>query len=214
MKKQMTTAFVFFSLLLFSSCTTILTWTYGLKKPRLETQERISRFLEKKKIEAEPSLIVEDLRSYAALSGKNVTAVPEALFFDREGRFVPYKETPQSCNAGVGVFMSSLEDLDRLARVDSISADTILQHLVDSESGRPLRFADLPRADLHVFMLWARFAGKLNKQKLWDWKEHFAAARQNGIQVHEILVNMDLQESWNLTEAEKERLRQSGARIK
>jgi hypothetical protein len=201
-------------LLIFSACTTLIQWQMGIKSPKLESHDSLTGFLEKKKLTGERLLIVQNLKSYAALSKKNWNSFPEALFFDREGRFVPYKETAQSCNAGVGSFVSSIQDLDQLERIDSITADTLLQYLEESKSGRKIRFTELPSADLHVFLLWARFAGKLNQQKVWDWQAHFRKARENGLQIEETLISMDLQEKWDLKPDEKARLRESGIKIK
>lgn len=189
--------FCFLSGVFLSSCTTAYKIAMGVKNPDFETQENLSRFFERHSLGDSTFFVFESLESYADFSTSGPLSVPGVLIFDKNGNFVPHEEE-NSCSTP-GLFVSLIHDVSQLEVIDSINADMLLDKLVLADKQEKLSFDDLPPADLYLFLTWAKFTGKINKSQFKNWREGFQIGRENGLVIHEFLVNLDMQDSWSVS---------------
>lgn len=165
----------------------------------METPEKLMAFLTKYNIASDTYLITKSADHYQQMLGQNYTRIPEVLFFNNEGYFIPYRSSPESCGVSPGLFASTLLQGSPQMN-DSIHLDSILHFFQWQNQDQAVSFSALPQTDFYVLVLWAKFAGKLNKKALHEWREQFKQARQEGLRLHELLANLDPQENWLATE--------------
>ncbi len=181
-------------ILLFSSCKFVLLKWYGVKQPKLEETASLNKFLQKKDIQNNQIYTFKNVDSLNSFY-KSGLGIPEAAFFNSAGLFIPYKETPASCNGGVKDFITDLKD-------KAIQADTNfhiqkLLNQIETEK-QPVALADLPKTDFYMLMYWAKYLGKTNG-KILDWEKEIAKARAKGLSITAIYVSCDYQKSWGIS---------------
>ncbi len=193
---------LFIFLVLLVSCKSTLKTIKGIKDPKIETYSATKKYLYKKDMDTARVVYFKDFNSFALASKKKLLQVPNALFFDKNGNFVDYRKTTSDCNAKVDGFIQDLNSFAH-AKKDSTKTITDLKVLLVGSNKNLLMEK---KADITVFITWAKFAGALNKEKAFDWVKLLEAAKQKGINVNYYLLNCDFQESWNLTKEQKEAL--------
>ena len=189
-------------IILFTGCKNILKTAYAIKDPALETWESTQSYLTKNNIGTDRTLIFKDFPSFVYASQNKLLIIPNGIFFNSEGNFVPYNETPTTCNANVDNFIMDLKNLDQDAEGTKSIGD--LLKLTKTLEGETPSFEK--GYDVYVFITWARYVGRLNKEKAFDWVDLLEKAKRNGVNVKYYLLNCDLQEAWNMTEEQKEML--------
>jgi len=172
------------------SCQPVLKTAYGIKKPKLETDNSIKKYLVKNKVDTSKVYVFKDYFAFAKASGKNLMEVPDAVFFNATGNLVRYKKETETCNARVDDFISEMENFSNQPDDPNIKLDEFLEML----SGKPIDEA----ADVKVFITWTVYAGRLNKTKAFEWIRLIEKAKARGVNANWYLVNCDFQKSWNL----------------
>lgn len=178
-------------------CTPILKIAYGIKDPKVESPETVQRQLRQWGLDtAIPNYHVMSLGHWKQLGKTFGTDMPEALFFDKNGRYVDY-HLKADCNANVERF------------IDQLNPDTTL--LPDPDTTRNLRQLlshlqpPLPalnnNADYTAVFVWGRFGGKVMKDHLRPWITH--AQNQQKVKLQFFLLNMDFQDYWGYPLGEK-----------
>ena len=180
--------------LVFSNCKFVLKKVYGITQPKLEDDVSLNNFLRKLKIKDEPIYTFKNIDTLYKFYSK--ASIPEAFFFNQQGFFVDYRETPTSCNAGIKNFIADLKNRsqDRLDTNKIIHNHTI--RLVDKNK-QTVVFEQLPKTEFYVVMYWAKFIGKTNN-KILDWQKAIAEARKKGLSITTIYVSCDYQKSWGI----------------
>lgn len=177
------------------SCNPLMMKMYGIKDPEVENQKTIEKSALKYDLDTTNIVAVESRYFPAALKGHSI---PDAAIYDRNGKYVEYRQTDTSCNAGLFEFIPALNMDNSYNQPDSLPL-----------SSRWINFRDLqgnvisePQgADFYVLIYWAVWAGKLNKDHVKVW-EDLAKNNQN-CKVKVIKVNLDIQENWNPADREK-----------
>lgn len=194
-------------LLLFAAfltgCKPLLLKYYGIKDPKIENKETVYKYLQKKKIDTTDVVIFKDLPSLLKASEAKMLAIPDAMFYNTKGEFVSYKKTAKDCNAKVFDFITDLKTLNDQP-ADATKGLTNLKPMVSDFNGVALT----PKRgyDGYVIITWAIHAGKLNKEKAFEWVKLIKQANNNGANIKYYLLNTDIQERWNLTDKEKKSL--------
>jgi hypothetical protein len=182
------------------SCKKILLMQYGVKQPRLENYASLNTYLEKNGIKG---LSIYALKDTAALMTqyKKKWRMPEAYFYNKNGYFVPYKQTAKSCNAGVSPFLDSVGNFNKLPFDATKNIAELLPDIIElNKDNKANSVASLPESDVYVVMNWAKYIGKLNKDKIWDWLDHIQKNRDKiPLKITVILLNFDYQETWGIT---------------
>jgi len=178
-----------------SGCKFIIYKAYGIKKPRIENEKRLNKFLKKKKLRQDNYLTIKAAYFLSTLKGRGI---PDADFFDAEGRYIEYRSTDTSCNAGVFGFIPAL---DPTGVYNKPGTKVLLEEygkLLTPSGQNP---APLPKADFYLFIYWTAWTGRLNKDHVKVWED--AAIANTKARIHVIKVNMDIQSHWSETDREK-----------
>jgi len=176
--------------MLLLSCSPIVRFMYGIKKPKIENEKSISNYAMKIDMSKGNiySLSFEDYIKTLDLINKKV---PEVWIFNREGNFVPYGEA-WACNASAFDFIKNLSDSVNYQSQNNPSFNSLPFRLKDL-NGNNVEIV-LSDANYHVFIYWAKFAGKLNKDHVKVWENQALDNSKTKIKVYK--VNMDFQEYW------------------
>tara|TARA_R110000850_G_scaffold271031_2_gene404784 strand:- start:179395 stop:180018 length:624 start_codon:yes stop_codon:yes gene_type:complete len=189
-------------ILFFISCKPALKSFYGIKKPKMESTESLMDYLHKKKVPVENVLIIKDLNGFSSINN-GVFSVPNAIFFNAKGEYVEYKKSAEECNAYVFGFIEDLESINNQPSDPAYKINLLLENTKNLQL-ESVKAED--KKDTYVFITWAKYAGKLNKDKAFAWINLLEEANQKGMNVQYFLLNYDLQKSWDLTEQQEEEL--------
>ena len=174
--------------------------SYGIKNPSLEDEQSVKKYLLKQHIDTSNVYVFKDLNSYSAASKMKMLSIPEAMFFNKDGYFVPYKEEAVNCNANVNKFIMDISAFSEKPADETKKMDNLMAIIVSTNNKQP------QRADINVFITWAKFAGKLNREKAFDWIDLLQKAKAQGIKVNYYLLNCDFQKSWGIPKDLQEKL--------
>lgn len=192
MNKTSIIVFSFF-LTFFQSCQTIAKRMYGIKNPKVENVASVEKYLTSIDLPVENNLFCKDMVAYQSVLHAFGRSLPEAILFNAAGKMVTYKKEKQDCNAGLFETIPGLTTNTNLQPVESSSIQKFITDLVDRNNAS---IKEVPKADYILFINWAKYMGKLNKDHVKVWEE-LANKNQNAkIKVYKI--NMDIMESWNV----------------
>lgn len=192
MNKITTVLIILFSITL-SSCQTIAKKMYGIKKPQVETVESVEEYLSSINLQSDNNFYCKNFVTYKTVLKEFENSLPEAVLFNSEGKKLIYKKNNQDCNAGLFETIPGLTINSKLQLVDSINISTFIAYLVDRNDSSIIAF---PKADYHLFINWAKYMGKLNKDHVKVWEELANKNQNSKIKVYKI--NMDIMKSWNV----------------
>lgn len=187
---------------LFFSCKTVLLKVKGVKDPKIETYTSTQKYLYKNDIDTNHVVYFKNINSFLFASKKKYVQIPNAYFFDRNENFVDYRKSTTDCNAKIDGFIQDLNAFNQAKKDSTRTISELKGFLVGSNRN----LLNEKKADITVFITWAKFVGALNKEKAFDWVKLLEEAKQKGISVNYYLLNCDFQESWNMTQEEKEAL--------
>jgi len=191
-------ALILFLTFILFSCNAVLKASYGIKKPKIENFASINAYLEKQKINSSNILVFKDLKSFTKASKMNILTIPDALFFDENGNSVSYKKSASDCNAKISSFIEDLYNFSENKEVDSKNVNEFLS-LIKSTSNLEIH----QEKHINVYITWATYVGKLNKEKAFEWIKLLEEAKVKGININYYLLNCDFQEEWQITDEQK-----------
>lgn len=163
---------------------------YGASNPKLESNKTIEKYLHKKNIDTITFYKVKDFKSFLGFSNNVMT--PNGFFFNKNGYFVDYNQTPKQCNANVGQFILDLKKINQEEDTTK-NLKNVMPYLCD-KNGNVLKFEQ--GYDVYVLISWARYAGKLNDEKAFEWFDLIKKSDLQNLKVKYYLVNVDIQENW------------------
>lgn len=184
-------------------CSRVLKASYGIKNPKIETEESVKNYLHKNNIVPDNLVIFNSLQSWDAAREKKAMTIPDAMFFNADGKFVNYKKSASDCNAKIDGFISDLKNLNNEPFDKSREFITLSNLLIDYDNN-PVVFEK--GYDGYVFITWCIYIGKLNKEKAFDWVNLIEKANKEGVKIKYYLVNVDFQDSWELSPEERKEL--------
>jgi uncharacterized protein YceK len=179
-------------MILVSGCQSVLKTAYGIKAPKIEDRASVKGYLVRHDVDTSNVYIFKSLPAFAIASQRDILSIPDALFFNREGDLVPYKDPGSDCNAKVGDFIHDLSGFDSVKPDKTQNINELLELLENKENH------DTARADVNVFITWTVYAGKLNRKKAFEWVKVLQHAQKRGANLKYFLVNCDYQQSWNI----------------
>ena len=181
---------VIVSVLFFTSCKFVLKKYYGIRNPKVETEESLRKYLKRKGINSN-NVYTVSYKDYKDIM-KQIGGIPEILIFDKNGRNIIYKEEGQ-CNAYAFNFIEELSKDIEFKYNDSLRLDDYFSKLKDFE-GNPVTIKKDESADFYLFIFWTRYSGRLNKDHVKVWEEQAINNKKSKIKV--IKVNLDMQKWW------------------
>lgn len=125
----------------------------------------------------------------------------DVYVFNKEGRYIPYKDPSKpNCSGPAELFLSYLDKQTAYLTGEEWTLQTFYELLqsMDCKPVAPVKRAD---TDFYVFFTTAKFAGrKLQQKKTIVWMD--SLERNHSVKVETILVNMDFQKCWTQEQLE------------
>jgi hypothetical protein len=175
-----------------TGCSSIMKAMYGIKKPKVENEASIMKWLKKDGMTSENVVAL----SYSGFKS-TLTAIknkmPEVFIFNENGEYIPYGDE-WACNAHAFNFIESLNDTTNYVTGDKMKLDdeiTLMRNLKGETLNSPIKTAE---TDFYVLIFCAKYAGKLNKNHAEVWEQQ--ALNNKNAQIKVVKVDMDLQEFW------------------
>jgi len=190
-------------LLSFTSCITIVKWRYGITNPKEQTPEKLIAFLEKHKYPDSCQYIFSDSASCFKTIRNPVfrKKMFSHMIFDSGGTLL--KRDTAACQWSGYDVIKSLNPDSAYVGLNGVQLDEILGHIQPTGS-KPEPDAISVDHDFTVIVTWAKFLGTYNSRLF----ELAGAVQQNRTaRIRMIWLNLDMQESWNLTSEQKMEIR-------
>jgi hypothetical protein len=190
MKKLLQIAFFF---IIFISC-------YAQKNIsinfNIENIESLNKYLIENKVTIEENDLfsIKSFNSFAYLNNDDKLQVPEILFFNSNGFLVKNRFNDNECSQVI----NEIEKIDSLKFNKNITINDWLEHI------SPLNNDTTENGSIYIIINWAKFVDKFNEQSFEWYKE--LKNQDSNLKVNCILLNLDIQEKWNLTEKQKKAL--------
>jgi hypothetical protein len=188
---------LFVLLINMTGCVTIVRWRYGITNPKLQNPEKLMSFLKKHKYPYSSQYVFSDSSSYFQefrdpLFRKNLFST---MIFDSMGSLIQ-RDTNKCQWSGYEV-IEMLDPDSAYNKVDGSQLSRILDHI---KPVNPVSVTENHNPDFTIVVTWAMFIGEMN-DKLFELSE--AAGRNKEARIRLIWLNIDMQENWNLTKAQK-----------
>jgi len=174
-----------------TSCQPIIKLFYGIKNPKVENEQTLTKYMSKKDINKDNVYTVDFDNYQTSLESIN-SKIPEVFIFNKKGQFIPYGEE-YACNASAFSFIENLNKDSSYNSTNNTTLDRTLIGLCDLK-GQPRTINTSDNTDFFVFIYWTRWAGKLNKDHVKVWEQQALSNDKADIKV--VKINMDFQEFW------------------
>lgn len=177
------------------SCKTfILKSLYGIKKPKFESERSIIKYASKKGLLQDNIFTLnQDDWTWAVQNISFAKSIPDIMVFDKNGNLLKYREESQ-CNAQAFSFLLSLTKESKF-EYDSLLTMKDLTIKLKDLKGNNASFTINDSTDYYVFIFWAVWIGRLNKDHVKEWETDAHNNKNCSIKV--VKVNMDKQEWWD-----------------
>lgn len=172
---------------------------YGIKDPDIENEKTITKMA--LKYDLDTSNIVT-VYSEDFLFILNRQSYPSGSIYDKNGKYIEYKQVGTPRNADLLQFIPSLNLNDKYNRnsryIRRADLNTELNKFRDLK-GNILKQPE--SADFYLLIYWTVWTGKLNKTQVKIWED--LARDNNNCKIEVIKVNLDIQEYWDEQERDK-----------
>ena len=160
---------------------------------KLENEESLNSYLiaNKVNLEKDDLYILNDFASFANFNNNNRLQVPEILFFNSQGYLVKNRFNNNECT----------EVINDIEKINSFEFDKNVKIEDWLKNIKPLHNGSKSDKEYFVIINWAIYVGKINKQSF-SWYNELKKTISNS-NVNCILLNLDVQEDWNLNEKQK-----------
>lgn len=189
MKKKL--IYILALVILVTSCSPIIKLYMGVKKPKIENEKSLTKYLEKKGLQTD-NLYALDMTDYQYLD-RIVNGAPDIMIFTSDGKLIKYKPDT-SCNASAFGFLETVDPKMKFDYIDSVSFEDCFSRLRDL-NGKPVVIQKSENIDFYLIIFWARFIGRLNKDHVKIWEEQ--ALNNKNAKIKVFKVNKDMQEWWD-----------------
>ncbi len=158
-------------------------------------QDSLFNYLNKNQIsyDLDDLAILKDIKVFSNYSATERLAVPEAYFFNKDGFLLKNKNKGISCGA-------TIKDLTKIMK-SKIDINQQLSTWFEELTFLGTQPSLEETYDIYVLINWAIFLDS-NNQTSFNW---YQSLKENKVlKVKVVLVNLDVQESWNLTKGQKQ----------
>lgn len=180
----------------FIGCSRLAIWMEGVKQPALEDYYSLTEFLLKFEMDTADILCFKDTNALNNFYLKRI-GLPESRFFNSDKNLVDYRESPEDCNGMVSVFLEKVEAIKNKPPVPNEYLSDYIRDLVHEQDQRPFVLEQEPY-DLYLAVYWAKFLGKVNKRKVFEWLSLVEDARKRGMRIRVFNINADYQTAWKI----------------
>lgn len=169
----------------------------GIKQPKLETHDRLVSFLAHKQMDTTEILCYKDTLALMEFYRTNI-GTPNAQFFNRKKQLVDYRDAPNDCNAHVGIFMEKMDRINQMEADTNKQLKDYISNLAYADNMKPFKLEEVDY-DLYLVMYWAKYVGKVNKHKIFEWETLANQAKKQGLKIRVIKISADYQALWGIT---------------
>ncbi len=173
-----------------------------VSQPKLETPRSIRAFLDKYNVSKDIEVYVFGSKKFLDEGYRNGWSIPDAAFYNKQGYFVDYKLKPTDCNAQVGPFITNAQSINTMAYDENKHLSYYESKLTALWTGESLMLSSEKNIDAYIVIRWAKYLGKVNVDKSFEWIKVVAHANQNGSKIKLIFLNCDYQKSWDISDAD------------
>src|ERR1043166_5791444 len=152
------------SILLFA-CTAILKKMYGIKEAKIENEKTIKKKAFHFKLDTS-NIVTVNSKDFLRVLKAN--SIPDCAIYDKDKKYVEYRRTDTSCNAGLFQFIPDLDPKASYNRPDSLPLEKQWVKFRDMK-GNALK--DIAPADFYLLIYWTVWTGKLNKDHVKVWED-------------------------------------------
>jgi hypothetical protein len=192
--KKIILPFAFFGLisLIFSSCTKIMLYTYGVRDPKVENSRTLTAYARNTGMETDNLYAFRDTVTQNAFFRSKI-GTPEISFYNKDGFLMKYKDE-KKCNAQD---QSLISLLDPKKTVAADSSHNIFQYITGLRTlnNKELNKKDFDGYDYYMIIYWAKFAGSTNKTHIPDWERE--VRKKTGLKIKVIKVTADYMDFWH-----------------
>ena len=162
---------------------------------KIENEKSFVDYLHEKKLEytLDDIAILKDIKVFSDYSKTERLVVPEAYFFNKEGFLLKNKNRGVGCGANI-------KNISKILKSKNDTNQQIKNWLKDYQIlGTTDSLSD--EYDIYVLINWAIFLDS-NNATSFNWYSSLKNNKELKIKV--ILINLDVQEIWKLTDGQKE----------
>lgn len=162
----------------------------------IENKETLNNYLidNEVKLEENDLYTIKDFNSFVYLNNNDKLQVPEILFFNSNGYLVKNRFNDNECSQVI----NEIEKINSLKFNKNVTINDWLKYI------SPLHQDLTEKNNIYVIINWAKFVDKFNEQSF-EWYNQLKNSNSN-LKINCILLNLDIQEKWNLTEQQKKAL--------
>jgi hypothetical protein len=164
---------------------------------KLENDSTIIQYLKENKIDFSNNQIatLKGIGTFGEYGRAKKLTVPEAYFFNSKGELIK--------NKGKGIYCGAeLKKLEKVSKMKSDPNQTLESFLNDITILDGTKLSE-DNIDIYIIITWAKFLSSESETSL-NW---FSMLKKNqNLKIKVLLLNLDVQESWKLTEGQKEYL--------
>ncbi|MCO6175979.1 hypothetical protein NHF50_13080 [Flavobacterium sp. NRK F10] len=164
---------------------------------KIENDSTIIHYLKAKKVDFSNDQIatLKGIGTFAEFSKTGRLVVPDAFFFNSKGELIKNKGKGMYCGA-------ELKKLEKISKMKSDPGQTLENFLKEITILDGSTITD-ENVDMYIFITWGKFLSAESETSL-NWFSNLA--NQENLKIKVLLLNLDIQENWNLTENQKEYL--------
>ncbi len=194
------------SLLFFFSlgCKPILLKIEGIRQPKLENHQSLSKFLLSCRVDTSEILCFKDTFALNKFYATDI-AFPDARFFNKEKKLVDYRSLESDCNAKVSPFIEKIGSINKLTPVPAKTLDEFIKDLVVVQNAQKFILED-QEYDAYMIIYWAKYLGKVTKSHISEWQELVNKGNKGSKKTRVILVNLDYQSFWGIKSSDLPKL--------
>ena len=164
---------------------------------KMENDLTITTYLKEKKIDFSNNQMatLKGIATFGKYGRTDKLAVPEAYFFNSKGELIKNKGNGVSC----GMEIKKLEKISKMKSDPNQSLENFLNDITVLDGSKVTN----ENVDVYIIITWAKFAASESETSL-NWFSNLK--KQENLKVKVLLLNLDVQEKWNITEDQRKHL--------
>ena len=166
---------------------------------KIEDEASITQYLDERNIDysIDELAMLSNTKAFNTYAQAGNLKVPDAYFFNSKGERLV--KTAKGTSCGV-----EIKKLAKIAKSKSDSTDLLTNFLKNVSVLDSSDFSS-GEADVYVVITWGKVLAEDSETSL-SWFTHLKKVADKGIKVKVLLLNIDVQSKWNLSEAQKKHL--------
>jgi hypothetical protein len=192
-------------LLLGIGCKSIIMNKMQIRNPAIESSRSIIDFATAYHLDSNNIYVLRDSTVFN-MHLKSKLEIPDAFFFNRKGEFITYKKTTQDCNAHIGNFLQEIDSISALPASSQLTLKKFSEGFISLQSHENMK-VDEGDNEISIVITSAKYLGKLNKDKVFDWEEIVQKLRAAGHKIRYYKVFFDYMDFWGMKEEDLFKIR-------